>query len=160
MTKNYIKKIYHLVITLFGDMSNYNSNNFTYYKHYQTPSLYEIINYLELNNTNDTNDTNDNLIEIFDKEIENETKSTDTYLNSINHHIIITPYIKSIIKKINSEDIEFLIKSIDLENLWFNNDENFRYKDFDVNLFLIKWFNSIIKLKSENLIYKLPCYLE
>lgn len=154
MTKNYIKKIYHLVITLFGDMSNYNSNNFTYYKHYQTPSLYEIINYLDLNNTND------NLIEIFDKEIENETKSTDTYLNSINHHIIITPYIKSIIKKINSEDIEFLIKSIDLENLWFNNDENFRYKDFDVNLFLIKWFNSIIKLKSENLIYKLPCYLE
>jgi hypothetical protein len=60
----------------------------------------------------------------------------------------------------NSEDVEFLIKLIDLENLWFNNDENFRYKDFDINLFLVKWFNSIIKLKSENLIYRLPCYLD
>lgn len=156
ITKNYIKKIYHLVMTLFGDMSDYNSNNFTYYKYYQTPSLYQIINYLDL----DTNNTCDNLTELFDKEINEETKTTDTYLNSINHHIIITPYIKSIIKKMNSEDIEFLIKSIDLGNLWFNNDENFRYKDFDINLFLIKWFNSIIKLKSENLIYRLPCYLE
>ena len=156
ITKNYIKKIYHLVMTLFGDMSDYNSNNFTYYKYYQTPSLYQIINYLDL----DTNNTCDNLTELFDKEINEETKTTDTYLNSINHHIIITPYIKSIIKKMNSEDIEFLIKSIDLGNLWFNNDENFRYKDFDINLFLIKWFNSIIKLKSENLIYRLPCYIE
>lgn len=155
MIKNYIKKIYHLVTTLFGDMSDYNSNNFTYYKYYQTPSLYEIINYID----NEHNNTN-NLVEIFNKEIENETKTSDTYLNSINHHIIITPYIKSIIKKIDSDDIEFLIKSIDLDNLWFNNDENFRYKDFDINLFLIKWFNSIIKLKSENLIYKLPCYIE
>lgn len=157
MTKSYIKKIYHLVTTLFGDMSNYNSNNFTYYKYYQTPSLYEIINYLDLNNTNNTNNT---LLDVFDKEINEETKTIDTYLNSINHHIIITPYIKSIIKKINSEDVEFLIKTIDLDNLWFDNDENFKYKDFDINIFLIKWFNSIIKLKSENLIYKLPCYLE
>jgi hypothetical protein len=152
MTKSYIKKIYHLVTTLFGDMSNYNSNNFTYYKYYQTPSLYEIINYIELEHNN--------LTDIFNKEIDDETKTSDTYLNSINHHIIITPYIKSIIKKINSDDIEFLIQSIDLDNLWFNNEENFKYKDFDINLFLIKWFNSIIKLKSENLIYKIPCYLE
>jgi len=130
----YLKKIYHLVTTLFGNMKNYNCNNFTYYKYYDTPSVNSLIIFLENNEFN------------FDKEISNETVDETLYFNSINHHIIITPYLKDIVWKFKSDDLNFLIKNLNIKNFWFENNENFRYKDFDINEFLNQWFNSIIKL--------------
>jgi hypothetical protein len=142
-TKMYIKKLFHLVTSLFANMTNYNSNNFTYYKYYQTPSLYDIIHFID-NNTNIKN----NII----NEINDEIRNNDTYFNSINHHIIITPYIKNILNKFNSNDLEFLVNSININNFWYDNNENFDYKDFNINDFLNQWFNSVVKLKFDNIL--------
>ena len=54
-------------------MKNYNCNNFTYYKYYETPTLSSLINYI------------DNNIIDFDEELETENMTNETYLNSINH---------------------------------------------------------------------------
>lgn len=139
MIKSYIKKIYHLVITLFGNMANYNSNNFTYYKYYLTPYINDIVFFLENNN-----DLNDN----YNKEIDDETVSTDNYLNSINHYIIITPFLKDITREKYSVEFYFLIKKINLTNFWFENN-NFQHKDFDINELLKEWFNALLTLNNK-----------
>jgi hypothetical protein len=140
--KLYLKKIYHLVITLFGNMTDYNCNNFTYYKYYDTPSLESICYYLHNNFDNEIKNN-------FDTEIKDETVLAENYFNSINHHIIITPYIKDIIWKFNSPDLIFIINNLNIDNLWFNHTENFDYKNFNINIFFTQWFNTVIKLKLE-----------
>lgn len=145
----YIKKIYHLVTTLFGNMLEYNSNNYTYYKYYEIPTINLILLFLN-------NNLNNNLIEEFDNEINNETVTVDKYLNSINHHIIITPNIKEIIWKFKSNDLEFIINYININNFWLDNNENFKYKDFDIDEFLKQWFDIIIKLNiSHKMIFQI-----
>lgn len=139
MIKSYIKKIYHLVITLFGNMANYNSNNFTYYKYYLTPYINDIVFFLENNN-----DLNDN----YNKEIDDETVSTENYLNSINHYIIITPFLKDITREKYSVEFYYLIKKINLTNFWFENN-NFQHKDFDINELLKEWFNALLTLNNK-----------
>ena len=147
--KMYIKKIYHLVTTLFGNMLEYNSNNYTYYKYYEIPTINLILLFLN-------NNLNNNLIEEFDNEINNETVTVDKYLNSINHHIIITPNIKEIIWKFKSNDLEFIINYIKINNFWLDNNENFKYKDFDIDEFLKQWFDIIIKLNiSHKIIFQI-----
>lgn len=131
MCHSYLKKIYHLVVTLFGNMKNYNCNNFTYYEYYETPDITSLIDYLDNNKLS------------FDDEIEQETVTSDNYLNSINHHIIITPYIKFMLWKVSSLDLLNLINSINLDYLWYNNEENYEFKKLDINKFIKLWnFNS------------------
>ena len=125
---SYLKKIYHLVQTLFGNMSNYNCNNFTYYKYYNTPTLFSLINFLE-NNKNIS----------YEKEIINENVTSANYFNPINHYIIITPNLKSILWKFNSNDFINVVNSINIDNLWFNNDENFKFKDINIQEFFKIW---------------------
>jgi hypothetical protein len=134
---SYLKKIYHLVITLFGNMINYNSNNFTYYKNYDTPPIGLIIKFLE---------DNQNIKEIWENEIKNETTTQNNYLNSINHHLIITPYINEILYKFNKDDLTYFIKNINLENFWFDNNNNFLYKNFNIKEFLNIWDKILLNL--------------
>ena len=136
----YLKKIYHLVKTLFGNMKNYNCNNFTYYKYYDTPNIFSLINFLNNNN---------NLS--FDKEINNENVSSDNYFNSINHYIIITPNLKSILWKFNSNDFINIVNSINIDNLWFDNNENFKFKDIDIQEFFKVW--NLNKFKKYEILY-------
>jgi hypothetical protein len=123
---NYLKKIYQLVNTLFGNMKDYTCNNFTYYKYYEVPSLYSLINYLD--NNNNIN---------FDIEISNENVNENNYFNSIIHYIIITPHIKLILWKYNQN--QTLIESLNLEYLWYDNQDNFKFKDLDIYEFINKW---------------------
>ena len=123
MCHSYLKKIYHLVKTLFGNMKNYNCNNFTYYKYYKTPKIISIINYL---------DDNKNIN--FYKELEDET--TNNYFNTINHHLIITPYIKHIMWKVTSYEIINIINNLNINYLWYNNEENFEFKNVDITSFI------------------------
>jgi hypothetical protein len=122
---SYLKKIYHLVKTLFGNMKDYNCNNFTYYKYYDAPTLYSLINFIEKNN---------NLS--FEKEISNENVNSTNYFNSLNHYIIITPNLKSILWKFDSIEFTNIVNSINIDNLWFDNQENFKFKDINIREFL------------------------
>jgi len=141
MSYSYLKKIYQLVKTLFGNMKNYNCNNYTYYKYYETPKLSSLINFIEKNK-------NLNL----DIDLQNENVTSEKYLNSINHHIIITPYIKLMLWKITIPDIVNMINNINIENLWYNYEDNFEFKNFNINTFLKLWEFNTKNLKKYNLL--------
>jgi hypothetical protein len=128
MITSYIRKIYHLTSTLFGNMTNYNSNNLTYYSDYIVPSLKSIINELNTNNTFN-----------FEEDILKDNITHENYFNSIDHHLIITPFIKNIKWKFKNENLSFFINNVDLKNFWFNMEDNFLFKNFDINEFKIKW---------------------
>ena len=134
---SYFKKIHHLVTTLFGDMSLYNSNNYTYYFGYKTPSLYLILLFLEKNL---------NLNNKFDDDILIETTVSTNYFNYINHYLIISPYIKDILYKFKNNEIEYFIKNINIENFWINFEINFKYKEINIEEFINLWKELLIKL--------------
>lgn len=133
--KSYLKKIYQLAYTLFGNMQDYNCNNFTYYEYYDVPSLYSLINYLD-------NNSNIN----FDDEISKETVTDNNYFNSIIHHIIITPHIKYVLWKYNLNHNFDLIELLNIDNLWYTNQENFKFKNFNIFDFIKKW--NILSIES------------
>jgi len=127
---SFLKKIFQLVITLFGDMTCYNPNNFTYYTGYTIPSLTSIINFLN---------NNDNLEKKYVNMIKNENVDACNYFNSINHHLIITPYIKEILQKIKNNDISFFINNINTENIWHELDNDIYFKDINIKDFFDSW---------------------
>jgi hypothetical protein len=143
---SYLKKIYHLVITLFGNMSNYISNNITFYQYYKVPSLYMITNYLNNNNVQC-------LLNNWNEQINNDNIN-DNYFNSLNHHLIITPFYKETIWKSNiNEHIKLIIHNFrSLENFWYNN-EDFMYKDFNIYDFNKIWFNTVTNYKINKIIF-------
>ena len=134
---SYFKKIYHLVTTLFGDMTFYNSNNFTYFHGYKVPSMFLILNFLE---------KNINLIDKYNEEVIIETTDINNYFNSINHYLIISPYIKDILHKFKNKEIEYFIKNINIDGIWIKFDTNYKYKEINIYTFINSWKNSLIKL--------------
>jgi hypothetical protein len=109
-THDYLKKLYHLTITQFGNMKNYHYNNLTYYKYYDIPSINNIILYIL--KTIDNDQTQKWLQEINNENIDNN------YLNSISHHLLISPFIT-------------LLTDEKTDNLF-----NFKYKNIDINDFI------------------------
>ena len=124
---DYLKKIYHLTVTQFGNMENYHSDNITFYKYYHTPSINNIIQYIS--------ESQNNPIKIWDSEIINENFDKNRYLNSINHHILISPFLSSysLPENINLNNIN---------NLWItDNIEDFKYKNINIKDFFNSWNN-------------------
>jgi hypothetical protein len=119
-------------------MENYHSDNITYYSDIYVPNLKNLINYIDniLNNNN-------NYMENILKEIKNENINNN-YFNSINHYLIITPFI---LNYNLPQDILKIIKEIkEIDNLWFNNNnlQKFKYKKINIKNFFINWNNVLI----------------
>jgi hypothetical protein len=65
--------------------------------------------------------------------------------------------------KFKNDDLSFFINNVDLKNFWFNMEDNFLFKNFDINEFKIKWTNVLHFLKNskENtLSYKTEDFIE
>jgi hypothetical protein len=131
----FLKKIYHLILNQFGNMKFYHSDNITYYSDIYIPKIKDIINFI--------NNVSNNYIKKILKEIKSENINND-YFNSVNHHLIITPFI---LNYNLPEDILNIIKEFEeIDNLWFNN-KNFKYKKINIKKFFINWNNALNKNK-------------
>jgi hypothetical protein len=135
---DYLKKMYHLTITQFGNMKDYHSNNLTWFKYYNVPSLKNMIYFLK----NISEDTNQ--IKQWLNEISLENVNPEKYLNSTNHHLLITPFISNYKLPNNIITIIKEIKFID--NLWFESIDTFDYRNIDLNKFFKSWDNAIINI--------------
>jgi predicted nuclease of predicted toxin-antitoxin system len=136
---DYLKKIYHLSCTQFGNMKDYNSNNITFYKYNSSPPISDIINFINLNDNNK--------VRIWLKEFLADNLSETKYLNSINHHLIITPYLLSYSLP---DEIKLIINKINMDNLILNKVDNFDYRNFDISKFLKQWEEALIQIKLLN----------
>lgn len=133
---DYLKKIYHLTISQFGNMKDFHTDNLTFYKYYNVPSLNNIINYLS--NMEDEND----VIKIWNENITEDNYDKSKYLNSINHYLLISPFIQ--INKIPKEILNIINEIGKIDNLFM--DENFNYRNIDINNFLKLWSNTSQKI--------------
>lgn len=144
-SNDYLKKIYHLAITQFGNMSDYHSDNLTWFRGTSVPSISQLINFIS-EIPEGVNQTKNWLTEI-----KNENVKIPNYLNSINHHLLITPFISFYnlppeIKKIIGE-LE------NMDNLWIEQSDktleqinNFNYRNIDVGKFFKIWNDAIIRI--------------
>ncbi len=142
---DYLKKIYHLMITQFGSMKDYHSDNITFYKHYQVPCIKDICSYID--SLQDKSEKVKQWLSI----IKNDNLKPEQYLNSINHHLLITPFINAYVLPKNLKDI---IENIDLiDNLWLDSNISsvFNYRDIDFKKYIHVWNEVLIKI---NLISK------
>jgi hypothetical protein len=135
---DYMKKIYQIVITQFGNMSEYHTDNLTYYKYNYAPLLDSILMYY--NNMNDKNI----IIKTWTEEINNDNIKKEDYLNSVSHHLLITPFIMHFPLPDNIIKIKNEIKLI--ENLWLDDINNFKYRELDINMFLKNWEEALIRI--------------
>lgn len=136
-SNDYLKKIYHLVSTQFGNMSQYHSNNLTFYKYLNMPSINNLINYIEEQSQEINKSKN------WSSEIQNENVSLANYFNSTNHHLIITPFISFYSIPI---EIKKIINQMDcIDNLWIEDIDNFNYRSIDIIKFFKSWNESITK---------------
>ena len=133
---NYLEKLYHLITSQFGNMCNFQSNNITYYKYYETPSLNSIIQFLL------TNDKIE-LHLLWDKKIQND--NLEHYFNSTSHYLLITPFIFTYNTR---KELLYIAKDMkSIKHLWITDDiANFNYR----NINIIEFMNiyNIIQSKS------------
>lgn len=138
MCYEYIKKIYHLSTSFFGNLKSYHTNNITNYSYDRVPKIEHILKYLTENEDENK----------WKKQIEEENIINDDYFNSINHHVFITPYLS--LDNIKEDTIKHTIKSLEVKNLWLDNNENeFKYNDVNVKEFLTEWNNASKNLKHQ-----------
>jgi hypothetical protein len=147
---DYLKKLYHLAKINFGNMSDYFTDNLTYYKYNIAPPISELIIFLNNNNNYE------NLLNIWDNDIKDDNVSN--YFNSISHHIIISPFLlevhDSIIYYSNTLISSNIVKSSTIENIWLDlkNINNFNYKNLDIKKYLLLW-NNVLEYNNNNTDY-------
>jgi hypothetical protein len=133
MCYDYIKKIYHLVTSFFGNLTNYYSNNITAYTYNLIPKFEYLIKYLKENND----------LNKWIKDIDEENIKDDEYFNSINHHIFITPYLT--LENIKDESIKQTTKLLKIKNLWLKDKgiSEFEHNKINAKEFLDEWESAL-----------------
>jgi hypothetical protein len=117
-SEEYLKNIYHLILTQFGSMKNLHSDNITFYKEYYVPSLDNIIKYMK--------DIEYNKINMWNNELSNNNLNKNEYLNSCYHHILISPFINN--KSLLLQNINF----DNIKNLWIEDINDFEYRNINI----------------------------
>ena len=137
---DYLKKIYHLAKINFGNMADYFTDNITYYKYNIAPPIEKLIDFLK-------NSDLDKIIEKWNNDINDDNISK--YFNSINHHIIISPFLLDLNDSIihHSNDIikSIILSSSSIDNLWLDlkNIDKFNYRNIDIKKYLLLWDNKL-----------------
>ncbi len=145
-SNDYLKKIYHLAITQFGNMKDYHTNNLTWYKDYTVPSIKNLTSFIR-SLPEGVNQTKKWLSEIKEENVE-----PNKYLNSINHHLIITPFVSNYSL---SNQITSIIKEMDpIDNLWFESVDTFNYRNIDIKKFFESWDNAMININLNTKVQK------
>jgi hypothetical protein len=129
MSYSYIKKLFHLTTTFFGNLINYHTNNITAYSYDTLPKIEHLIKYLNENND----------LGKMKKEILEENLNEKDYFNSVNHHIFITAYLS--IDDIKDSNIKQTTKLLALDDLWIGNKtvDNFYHNKVSATSFLNSW---------------------
>jgi hypothetical protein len=133
MCYDYIKKIYHLVTSFFGNLTNYYSNNITAYTYNLIPKFEYLIKYLKENND----------LNKWIKDIDEENIKDNNYFNSVNHHIFITPYLT--LENIKDESVKQTTKLLKIKNLWLKDKEisEFEHNKINAKEFLEDWESAL-----------------
>jgi hypothetical protein len=140
-SNDYLKKMYHLAITQFANMKDFHTDNITFYKYLNTPPLAEIINFIN-------GKLEENLTKTWLKEIKEENLTQEKYLNSINHHLLITPFLFAYNLP---NEISMIVNQLgQINNLWIEDFTTFNYRDISINNFLTQWDEAIIKVNLAN----------
>ena len=134
-----------MVLTQFGNMADFHTNNFTWYKYLYAPSISNLINYI-----NDEKQT-----KIWLNEIKDENVDISNYLNPTNHFLLITPYIY-----FNNIPIEIkkIIENLEIiDNLWLSRsnlelelESTFNYRSINIIKFIKNWNNVKISSDKDN----------
>jgi len=129
MCYSYIKKIFHLVTSFFGNLKNYHTNNITAYSYDYVPKIEYLVKYL-----NENNDL-DKII----NEIKNENLSESEYFNTVNHHVFITAYLS--FDDIKDDNIKSTTRLLNVDNLWIGDKtvDNFQHNKVPALEFLTNW---------------------
>uniref|UniRef100_A0A6C0H884 Xrn1 N-terminal domain-containing protein n=1 Tax=viral metagenome TaxID=1070528 RepID=A0A6C0H884_9ZZZZ len=109
---NYLKKIYHLLLSQFFSMKNIHSDNITYYKDYYIPTIENIITFIN----NIPKDQINSWSNIWYEEIIKDNLNKYDYINSNNHYLLISPF---------DNDTQF------------QNINNFNYKDINIKQYIL-----------------------
>jgi hypothetical protein len=139
--EDYIKKLIHLITTQFGSMKNFHTDNITFYRYNCIPPIEEIILYLKT--------IPDNMITIWNEMICADNIIATNYLNPINHHLLISPFVLHTSLPENIRQIVTKLEEYKIDNLWFNNENtynNFNYRNLDIKKFIESW-----KIVTENI---------
>lgn len=134
--ENYLLIIHYLTSIYFNKFNNYNPLNLLFYEENYSPSLEEIINYLE---------KNDNLEDNFSEKINRNFILNNEYFDNISHLLFITPYLsftdfsdKTNLAIYNQEDRKIIFEELkdfflDMKNI------NFNYRKVNIKRFISIW---------------------
>ena len=86
ISNDYLKNMIHLLYSQFGNMTNYHSDNLTFYKYLKPPTLLELLVFLS--------DIKKKQIKIWLNTIKNDNVY-NKYINPDNHYKLITPYLNN-----------------------------------------------------------------
>lgn len=145
--EEYLLMLYFIVNNFFNDMENYKSTNLTRYTYNEIPSILDLVGFI---NKTDC----DSLTKKFDKKIQENILSKDQYIDSILHHLIITPYLldsnylellsnKVLLKRIINNFNDYL------NNIWTNSEED-TFNKINPKILLKEWNDVLCKINENN----------